>query len=92
VESIVQQLQKELVRRQKDLRRLPPESRVENPNSFKAQSDAKAQGLDRLSFAGFAARLLVSANEKPWWRLRTYFLTKAENCNDLLTDTRARYQ
>ncbi len=92
VESIIQQLQKELVRRQKDLRRLPPEGSVENPNSFKAQTDSKARSLDRLSFAGFAARLLVSVNENPWWKLRAYFLRKAENCKDLLTEARVRCQ
>ena len=91
-ESIVQQLQKELVRRQKDLRRLLPEARVENPNSFKVQTDIKAQRLNCLSFAGFAARLLVSASEKPWWKLRAYFLRKAEHCKDLLTDAPVRCQ
>jgi hypothetical protein len=92
VESIVQQLQKEFVRRQKDLRRLPPEWSVENPNSVKAQTDTKAQALNRLSFAGLAGRLLVSASEKPWWKLRAYFLMKAEYCKDLLTDARVRCQ
>jgi hypothetical protein len=92
VESIIQQLQKELVRRQKDLRDLPLETDVENPNSLKAQTDIKAQRLDRLSFTGFAAKLLVSENEKRWWKLRTYFLTKAEYCKDLLTEARVRCQ
>lgn len=92
VESIIQQLQKELVRRQKDLRILPSEGSVENPNSFKAQGDIKAQRLNRLSFADFAAKLLVSAIEKPWWKLRAYFLTKAEYCKDLLTDAAVRCQ
>lgn len=92
VESVMQQLQKELVRRQKDLRILPREGSVENPNSLKAKGDTKAQSLDRLSFAGLAARLLVSASEKSWWKLRAYFLTKAEFCKDLLTDARVRCQ
>ena len=92
VESIMQQLQKELVRRQKDLRGLPREGSVKNPNSFKAQTETKAQRLDCLSFAGLAARLLVSARESPWWNLRAYFLRKAEYCKDLLTDARVRCQ
>jgi hypothetical protein len=92
VESIIQQLQKELVRRQKDLRKLPPEGSVENPNSWKAQTDIKAQRLDLLSWAGFAARLLVSESENPWWNLRSYFLSKAEYCKDLLTDAPVRCQ
>jgi hypothetical protein len=92
VESILQQLQKELVRRQKDLRKLPREGSAENPNSLKARTDIKAQRLDRLSFAGFAARLLVSASENSWWNLRAYFLRKAEYCKDLLTDARVRCQ
>jgi len=92
VEWIIQQVQKELVRRQKNLRILPPEGSVANPNSVKAQTDIKAQRLDRLSFADFAARLLVTASEKPWWKLRAYFLTKAEYCKDLLTDAGVRCQ
>jgi hypothetical protein len=92
IEWILRQLQKELVRRQKDLRELPREGSVENPNSLKAQTDTKAQRLDRLSFAGFAARLLIIESEKRWWQLRAYFLRKAENCKDLLTDTRVRCQ
>jgi hypothetical protein len=92
VESTAQQLQKELVRRQKDLRRLPREGSVQNPNSFKAQTETKAQKLNRLSFAGIAGRLLVSDSESPWWKLRAYFLRKSEYCNDLLTDARVRCQ
>jgi hypothetical protein len=92
VELIMQQLQKELVRRQRDLRKLPPEGSIENPNSFKAQTDSKAQGLDGLSFVDFGARLLVSASEKRWSELRAYFLTQAEQCKDLLTDARVRCQ
>lgn len=92
VELIMQQLQKELVRRQKDLKRLPLEGSVENPNSFKAQTDNKAQRLDCLSFAAVTVQLLVNVSDKTWWKLRTYFLTKAEYCKDLLTDVRARCQ
>ena len=92
VESNMQQLQKELVRRQKDMRRMPREGSVENPNSFKARTETKAQRLDRLSFADVAVRLLVNASEKRWWKLRAYFLMKAENCKDLLTDARVRCQ
>ena len=92
VEPVMQQLQKELVRRQKDLSLLPPESDVENPNRGKAHTFVKAQRLDRLSFAGLAAELLVNENDRVWWKLRAYFLTKAEECNDLLTDARVRCQ
>ncbi len=92
VEPVVQQLQKELVRRQKDLSLLPRESDVENPNSAQAHTAIKAQRLDRLSFAGFAARLLMNESDRAWWKLRAYFLTKAERCNDLLTDAPVRCQ
>jgi hypothetical protein len=87
VESIIQQLQKELVRRQKDLWRLPREGSIENPNRLKAQTEIKAKRLDLASFVDFAAGVLVRASEKRWWQLRAYFLTQAEYCKDLLTDT-----
>jgi len=87
IESVLQQVQKELVRRQKEVKMLPPESFVENANSGKAQSSIKAKALDRLSFVTVAARLLLNESDRSWERLRTYFLTQAEYCKDLLTDT-----
>lgn len=92
VEQVIQQLQKELVRRQMDLSLLPPESGVGNPNSAKAHTVIKARRLGRLSFAGLAARLLVDERDRAWRKLRAYFLTKAEQCNDLLTNAPVRCQ
>jgi len=45
-----------------------------------------------IRYGHFAGRLLVSASESPWWKLRAYFLKKAEYCKDLLTDARVRCQ
>lgn len=87
IEPVLQQVQKELVRRQKDVKVLPPESFVENENSRKARSSIKAKALDRLSFVTVAARLLLNETDRSWERLRTYFLTQAEHCKDLLTET-----
>lgn len=86
-ESSIQQLQKELVRRGKDLKQLPPESAIENANTYKARSKTKAEELDRLAFATVAARGLLDEGKRPWRKLRTYFLAKAEFCKDLLTST-----
>ena len=91
-EVVVQQLQKELVRRQKDLKHCPKESVVKNPNSYKAQPDEKgekAQQLNRLTFGSVVARLLLGGEGRLWGRLRAYFLTQAEHCRDLLTDAPA---
>jgi hypothetical protein len=85
-DSTLQQVQKELVRRQNDLRILPPESIVENANSYKAWTGKKMQELNRLSFATVAGRLLLKETDGLWERLRAYFLVQAENCKDLLTD------
>ena len=92
IESVLQQMQKELVRRQKEVKMLPPESFVENANSGKAQSSVKARALDRLSFATVAARLLLNERHRSWEQLRAYFLIQAEHCKDLLTDTQVRCQ
>jgi hypothetical protein len=87
IERILQQLQKELVRRQKDLKELPPESAVENANSYKSQTNKKIRELDRLAFATTASRLLLKENDRVWERLRAYFVAQAEHCKDLLTNT-----
>lgn len=92
IESVLQQVQKELVRRQREVKMLPPESFVENANSGKAQSSIKAKALDRLSFATVAAKFLLNERVRSWGQLRTYFLTQAEHCKDLLTDARVRCQ
>jgi len=73
------------------LRGLPREGASRTKQLQGADRD-KSTEVDRLSFAGLAARLLVIASEKPWWNLRAYFLTKAEYCKDLLTDARVRCQ
>ena len=93
IEALLMQLQKELVQQKKrgqKVAKLPAESHVDNPNSYKAASDKKARMLDRLSFATCAARLLFGQSKQQWYRLRAYFLTRAESRKDLLTDMRVR--
>ena len=93
VESLLTQLQKELVqekKRGKTVEKLPAESLVENSNSYKAASDEKDNMLDRLSFAACAASRLLRQGEQPWYRCRAYFLTKAESRKDLLTEVRVQ--
>jgi hypothetical protein len=87
IEAVLQQQQKELVRRQKSLNAMPAENAVENPNNWKAQTKDKAEDLDQLTFGTLAAEILLGSNQRVWERLRAYFLTKAESCRDLLTDT-----
>lgn len=89
-EALLTQLQKELVqekKRGKEIAKLPGESLVENPNSYKAGSHEKDDMLDRLSFATSAASRLLGQNMQQWYRLRAYFLRKAESRRDILTDT-----
>jgi len=90
VEALLTQLQKELVqekKRGKTVSKLPAESVVENPNSDKAASSEKDRKLDRLSFARCAADSLLGQGEKQWYRLRAYFLARAESRKDVLTET-----
>ena len=86
IEALLHQRQKELVRRRKNLKELPPESLIGNANSYKAQTSRKIKALDLLSFATLAGGLLLKGSEKTWERLRAYFVTQAEHCKDLLTD------
>jgi hypothetical protein len=95
IEGLLMQIQKELIqemKRGKEFRKMPAESVVENPNSYKAASDEKRMILDRLSFAICAARSLLGQSKQPWVKLRAYFLTMAESRKDLLTDTRVSCQ
>ncbi len=90
VEALLTQLQKELVqekKRGKAVSKLPAESVVENPNSDKAASSEKDRKLDRLSFARCAADSLLGQSKKQWYRLRAYFLDRAESRKDVLTET-----
>lgn len=90
VEALLTQLQKELVqekKRGKEVPKLPDESVVENPNSDKAASDEKDRKLDRLSFATCAAESLLGQGKQQWYRLRAYFLARAESRKDVLTET-----
>jgi hypothetical protein len=92
-EALLLQLQKELVqerKRGKEIAQLPPEGLVENPNSYKAASDEKDRMLDRLSFAMCTAVQLVTQSKQQWYRLRAYFLIKAETRKDVLTETRVQ--
>jgi hypothetical protein len=91
IEGLLTQLQKELVqemKRGREVGALPAESLVENPNSYKATSDEKVRMLDRVSFATCAVDWLLGQGKQQWYRLRAYFLAKAESRNDLLTGTR----
>ena len=91
IEGLLTQLQKELVqarKRGREVGALPAESLVENPNSYKATSDDKRRMLDRVSFATCAVDWLLGQGKQQWYRLRAYFLAKAESRNDLLTGTR----
>ena len=89
-EQLLQQIQKELVRRQRSVKELPSENVVENPNSHKAQSNEKRRLLDQLSFATIAGEILVKGSKRVWERLRSYFLAIAESRKDLLTDASVR--
>lgn len=89
IEALLMQLQKELVQEKKrgnELAKLPAESLV-NPNSYKAASDEKGSRLDRLSLATCTASQLIIQSKQQWYRLRAYFLAKAESRKDVLTDT-----
>jgi hypothetical protein len=89
-EWLLTQTQKELVqewKRNKRELRLPAASAVENPNSKKACSATKIKLLDQVSLVSLGAKVLVSQSNKSWQRLRAYFLTKAELCKDILTNT-----
>jgi len=91
IEGLLTQLQKELVqemKRGREVGALPAESLVENQNSYKATSDEKVTMLDRVSFATCAVDWLLGQGKQQWYRLRAYFLAKAESRNDLLTGTR----
>ena len=93
VEALLSQTQKELVqerKRGKAMICLPDESAVENPNGYKASTMEKRGLLDRLTFAGIAAREWLGKKERLWYRLRAYFLLMAETRKDLLTDTTVR--
>jgi len=90
VEALLSQLQKELVqekKRGKQIAQMPAEYIVENPNSYKAATDQKRSMLDQSAFARLASRLLLGNSPPIWYRLRAYFLTKAESRKDVLTDT-----
>lgn len=91
-ETLLTQLQKEMVQEKKRGRepKLPDESFVENPNSSKAADEQKARNLDRLSFATSAADSLVGQSKQKWYRLRAYFLARAESRKDVLTETIVR--
>lgn len=92
-EGLLTQLQKELVQEKKrgrEVAKLPDESAVENQNSDKATSEEKRKNLDRLSFATCAADSLLGQGKQQWYRLRAYFLARAESRKDVLTETIVR--
>lgn len=92
-ESLLTHMQKELVQeRKRGKRRLmpPPESFVENPNSYKAATAEKKSRLDRLTFLTQSAALFFGCDQHVWCILRAYFLTNAESRKDLLTTAAIR--
>lgn len=93
IENLLMHFQKELVhekKRGREVSTLLAESLVKNPNSYKAASLEKRSMLDRLSFAAYASGCLLGCGKQQWYRLRAYFLTKAETCNDLLASAPLR--
>jgi hypothetical protein len=87
------QLQKELVQEKKrgrEVETLPAESLVENPNCYKAARPEKVSLLDRLSFSTCVADRWLGPGKQQWYRLRAYFLTRAESREDVLTGTRVQ--
>jgi len=89
-EKLLGQLQKEFVREWKRSNRelsLPAASAIENPNKDKACSSIKGSLLDQISLVSMAAKILFNRDIQQWERLRAYFLTKAESCKDILTNT-----
>lgn len=93
VEGMLTQLQKELIqelKRGKGEPKLPSESMVENPNSYKAFTAEKDKQLDGLSFLTCGASWLVGRSKQLWYGLRAYFVTRAESRDDILTDAGVR--
>jgi len=93
IEGLLTQLQKELVQEKKrgrEVETLPAESLVENPNSYKAARAEQVSMLDRLSFSTCVADRLLGRGKQQWYRLRAYFLTRAESREDVLTGTRVQ--
>jgi hypothetical protein len=90
IEGLLAQMQKELVQEKKrgrDVAELPAESAIENPNGHKAATATKQSLLDRLTFAMQTTGLWLGDSKQLWYKFRAYFLTKAESCKDMLTDT-----
>jgi hypothetical protein len=92
VERIVQQVEKELVLRNVDLKGWPGENQFVNQNAFKAgllrykhQREKPAQ-LSKLSYGLALAGLLVDGGEGVANKLRAYFLESGEKCADLLSE------
>lgn len=87
IEKQLMQIQKERVREWKRSAHgmyFPLETR--NANSKKAFTEEKTRQLDLLSLARVACRPLIDGAHYVWWKLRTYFLEKAETRFDLLTE------
>ena len=92
IKKVVQQVEKELVLQNVDLKRLPVESQFRNKNAWKAgkarykHQREKPEQLNRLSYGLALAQLLVGDGQEPMKKLRAYFLRSAEKCADLLSD------
>jgi Domain of unknown function (DUF6431) len=96
IKTMVQQTEKELVRRRFDIETLPLESQVCNVNAEKTGIKAYGNGykyqhekpeeLNMLTYGIMVATHLINSSETKLQKLRTYFLEKAENCRELLSD------
>lgn len=96
IKTMVQQTEKELVRRRFNIETLPPESQVCNVNAektgiklygngYKYQQE-KPEELNMLTYGLMVATHLINNSKTKMHRLRAYFLEKAENCRELLSD------
>jgi hypothetical protein len=89
----VQQIEKELVLRNFEVKEVPAESQTKNRNAYKAglltrykHQQEKPAELALLTYGLTLARLLVGPVEETVERLRAYFLQSAEKCADTLSD------
>jgi len=90
-ERFLIQIQKEFVlewKRSHRKLRLRAATDVSNPNAEKACSLAKGESLKQVTMLSWAAKDLIGEKRRQWQKLRTYFLLRAESCNDILTLTK----
>jgi hypothetical protein len=92
IERTVQQVEKELVLRNIELKGLPGESLFMNQNAYKAgvprykHQKEKPTQLNKLTYGLAMAGLLVKGLQDVTEKLRAYFLQYGEKCAELLSD------